>query len=411
MNCVSPTTPHRTIRSATVSAGAALAILIICTAQAALAQTETILYQFCSLAACADGDTPGAALLMDASGNLYGTTIYGGQNGLGALYEINADGEEKVLYSFGATPSDGIYPDGGGALIMDAKGNLYGATSEGGSANKGTVFQVTPEGVETVMYSFCALSGCADGLAPLSGLARDQEGNLYGVTFEGGAYSLGTVFKLSPNGNETVLHSFQGGTDGLYPEGGLVTDSHGILAGTTFFGGGGGYGTVFKITTDGAESVIYAFCTKQNSQLCTDGQSPSTTLLLDKSGNIYGTTYAGGPYDMGTVFRIDANGVEKILHNFSGGLTDGSYPVGGLILDNDGSLYGTAGGGGAHYCGVVFKIDSSGTETILHNFADNHIDGIAPYGTLVVDSTGNLFGVTGGGGSNNYAGTVFELIP
>jgi uncharacterized repeat protein (TIGR03803 family) len=401
----------------------ALATLLLgmtLTSQSAFAQTESTLYNFCVLTNCADGQEPLAGLLRDASGNLYGTTSSGGAYGQGAVYQLSTDGSEKVLHSFGATASDGEEPYG--SLVKDNKGNLYGTTGGGGAHNGGVVFKLSLKGAETILYNFCSTGGtaCTDGAGPLGGLIFDKEGALYGTTIGGGAFNLGTVFKLSPSGAETVLHSFAGGADGMTPESTLAMDAAGNLYGTTFQGGddnfcqGYGCGTVFKVSPAGTETVVYAFCTPDSSQ-CTDGFEPVGSVILDKKGNLYGTTYTGGKDDFGTVFRISSTGAEKILHAFTNGGTDGAWPYAGLAMDGAGNLYGTTiEGGTSGNIGTVFEISSTGEETILHRFTGPPGDGGYPEAPLVMDSEGNLYGTTAGGGmgyGGAGGGTVFKVIP
>ena len=221
--------------SGTLAGGNITIANIACTAGV----NESVLYSF---GTGIDGQNPYAGLIQDASGNLYGTTLYGGTNNLGTVFKVTPAGVETVLYSFG-TGTDGQYPRAG--LIQDASGNLYGTTMQGGTKNKGTVFKVTPAGVETVLYSF---GTGTDGQTPFAGLIQDASGNLYGTTFEGGTNGLGTVFKVTPVGVETVLYSFGAGIDGQTPYARLIQDASGNLYGTTFQGGTNGLGTVFKIS-------------------------------------------------------------------------------------------------------------------------------------------------------------------
>jgi uncharacterized repeat protein (TIGR03803 family) len=331
------------------------------------AGNETVLYSFVG---SDEGFTPVGGLTRDAAGNLYGTTYYGGtgycsddsfDDGCGTVFKLDTAGQETVLHSFGNSP-DGANPYA--ALIRDGSGNLYGTTMYGGTYGLGTVFKVTPSGQETVLYSF---KGGSDGGVPYAGLVRDKRGNLYGTAVLGGTYSLGTVFKLDPAGKETTLHSFKGVPDGQSPVGSLILDSEGNLYGTTNNGGTGGpcsqpndgCGTVFEVMSTGKERVLYSF--KGVSKH--DGSSPEAKLVRDAAGNIYGTTVGGGatcgPGGCGTVFMLNNAGKETIFHNFTNG-DDGGYPIGGPVLDAKGNLYGTTSSGGSTECeggcGVVFKI-------------------------------------------------------
>ncbi len=254
---------------------------------------------------------------------------------------------------------------------------------------------------EQVLHSF---TGGTDGAYPEAGLVRDAAGNLYGTTAHGGAYGYGTVFRVSASGTETVLHSFTyNGTDGVDPEAGLVRDTAGNLYGTTAQGGAYTYGTVFEVSASGTETVLHSFTGGA------DGASPYAGLVRDAAGNLYGTTVSGGAYNYGTVFEVSASGTETVLHSFTGG-TDGRNPGAGLVRDAAGNLYGTTAYGGSYSNGTVFEVSASGTETVLHSFTGG-TDGAYPGEGgpgLVRDAAGNLYGTTGEGGAYNY-GTVFEV--
>ena len=311
----------------------------------------------------------------------YGTTPYGGAHVAGVVFRLTAAGKYKVLHSFCALNNckDGMNPQG--ALVLDQKGNLYGTTQYGGAYGAGVAFRVTPQGKETTFYSFCAQGPpCTDGANPSAGLIFDQEGNLYGTTYRGGTdpfgcggYGCGVAFKLTLEGKEKVLYSFcaqSGCPDGTQPYAGVVFDRKGNLYGTA--GGGahldcGGYppagcGVVFKLNPEGKETVLYSFCAQTN---CTDGAGAYGGLIVDRLGNLYGTA-AGGTYEAGVVFKLTPKGKETVLYSLcsKGGCTDGDYPYGGLVLDQKGSLYGTTFYGGfGNYpyncysgCGVVFKL-------------------------------------------------------
>jgi uncharacterized repeat protein (TIGR03803 family) len=298
-------------------------------------------------------------------------------------------------------------------LVRDAAGNLYGATYYGGASDLGSVFKIDTTGAETVLYSFNG--GSSDGSNP-AGLIRDANGNLYGTTEFGGASNAGTVFKLDTTGAETVLYSFVGPpTDGSRPQARLVRDSGGSLYGTTLLGGSsnncaGGCGTVFRLDTTGTESVLHNFAGSP-----TDGAFPVAGLVRDASGNLYGTTKSGGSSSScsdgcGTIFELDPTGKETVLHSFGKKRSDGSTPTGDLVLDAAGNLYGTTEFGGRvrcipSGCGTVFRLDTTGAETVLHSFGKTRRDGKFPYAGLVLDAAGNLYGTTvQGGGSNNCVG-------
>jgi uncharacterized repeat protein (TIGR03803 family) len=320
----------------------------------------------------------------------------------------------SVLYKFHGKP-DGANPSAG--VIRDATGNHYGTTNVGGAYNAGTVFKVSTTG-ETVLYSFCpAGPPCTDGAFPSAGLIRDAEGNLYGTTGSGGSgcasNGCGVVFALDTTGKETVLYAFAGGTDGSNPSGGLIQDAKGNFYGTTSFGGGSGCrngagcGTVFKLDTTGTETVLHSFGGNP------DGQSPGAGVIQDAAGNLYGTTFLGGVYNKGTVFKLSNTGVETVLRSFKA-ITDGSGPD-RLIHDAKWNLYGTASSGGSGKCGgagcgVVFKLDLTGKETVLNRFLDAK-DGIDPEGGVIRDRRGNIYGTTyaGGTGCSEGCGVVFKL--
>jgi uncharacterized repeat protein (TIGR03803 family) len=410
---------------------------------------ETVLHSFTG---GADGSYPNG-LIRDPTGNLYGTTTEGGgASGAGVVFKIDQSGNETVLYSF-MGGNDGGFSDAG--VIRDLQGNLYGTTSGGGALRAGVVFKVDRSGNETVLYSF---TGGNDGGSPYAGLVRDPAGNFYGTTAFGGASGLGVAFKVDPSGNETVLHTFTRGPEGNQPDlAGVILDAFGNLYGTNAFGGAGGQGAVYKLDPSGNATVVYAFPGDTDGQypynngviLGSDGQLYGTTALggktgdgvvyqlnvdgnesvlyslatltangfarptggviRDSKGNLYGTTFIGQAdvgYGYGVVYKVDASGCSTVLHNFTNG-PDGANPYGGVILDSKGNLYGTASGGGASQAGVVFKIDRSGNETVLYSFTGD-ADGGYPYGSLILDQESNLYGTTNGGGASG-AGVVFKI--
>jgi uncharacterized repeat protein (TIGR03803 family) len=303
-------------------------------------------------------------------------------------------------------------------LFRDARGNLYGTTVSGGAPiNSGTVFRVDATGKEKVLHRFTNLAG---GLNPVAGVIRDAAGNLYGTTQLGGDASCndpgpgcGVVFKLDPRGTQTVLYAFRGLPDGNQPLSNLTRDAAGNLYGTTLYGGAqctniDGCGTVFKVDATGQETILYTFTGGA------DGGAPIGGLVRDATGNLYGTTAGFGTYDDGVVFRLDPSGKETVLYSFKGG-TDGASPLGGLVRSPDGSFYGTTEDGGSAACnsgcGTVFKLDPHGHEIILHSFTGG-ADGAYPNAVLVRDSAGNLYGTANEGGNPNCGcGTVFKIRP
>jgi uncharacterized repeat protein (TIGR03803 family) len=390
----------------------ACAVLVLCatTAIALPAQTLTTLYSFCSQSGCPDGYYPEAGLVQATNGDLYGTTS-GFPYGYGTVFKITPGGTLTTLYSFCSQTNctDGDGPDAG--LVQAANGNFYGTTQGGGANNGGTVFKITSGGTLTTVYRFCSQSGCTDGGEPYAGLVQAANGDLYGTTYGGGANDRGTVFKITPSGTLTTLYRFcpqNGCTDGAGPEAGLVQAANGDLYGTTANGGPNGYGTVFKITPSGTLTTLHTFCSQGVYPNCTDGYSPYAGLVQAANGDFYGTTCCGGATGDGTVFKITPSGTLTTLHSFN--RTDGGSPYAGLVQAADGDFYGTTVYGGANNYGTVFKIASGGTLTTLYSFCSQSgcTDGRSPYAGLVQDTNGDFYGTTFEGGSNND-GTVFRL--
>jgi uncharacterized repeat protein (TIGR03803 family) len=386
---------------------------------AAQGQGFSVLHAF---AGGSDGFDPiYGSLILDASGSLYGVTSLGGggacSGGCGTVFKVSPSGVMTILYGFTGATTDGKYPEG--TLVMDAEGNLYGTTSGGGTSGDacnnygcGTVYKLDSNGVETVLYNF---SGGVDGATPNAGLVRDSAGNLYGTTYLGGLYNWGTAFMVDPSGNETVLHNFNGaGGDGGDVIGGLIRDSAGNLYGTTQGGGISGCvpglnigcGTIYEINPSGDETVLFKFPYPP-----TDGEWPGDEhLVRDHAGNFYGTSQGGTSNpSYGKVFKLDPAGELTVLHSFTGG-AGGSDPWAGLVRDSQGNLYGTtSGGGGAKCfdgCGIVFKLSPTGKFTVMHEFTGGP-DGGVPFTGLVLDSAGNLYGMTLEGGIGD--GVVFKI--
>jgi uncharacterized repeat protein (TIGR03803 family) len=361
-----------------------------------------------------DGQYPSAGLTPDGAGNLYGTTHSFAIDGAGLVFALNKNRNgkyaEKVLYKFGNFP-DGLHPNG---VIRSKRGALFGTTNSGGQSSSGDVFALAPDGREKELYAF---TGGSDGRMPISGVIRDKAGNLYGTTIWGGAHNKGVVFKLAKTKGaaytETVVHSFGEGRDGVQPDAGLMADKAGNLYGTTIVGGrgkcsAGGCGTVYKIAPDGTETVLYDF--KGGS----DGNYPYAGVIEDSHGNLYGTAYVGGASNNGVVFKLAPDGTETVLYSFAGG-SDGAHPYGGVIVDDTGNLYGTTEYGGASNLGTVFSLAPDGTETVLHSFTGGS-DGSYPQAGLIADDAGNLYGTTQYGGTGECnpllppgCGVVFEI--
>jgi uncharacterized repeat protein (TIGR03803 family) len=408
------------------------------------ASEEKVLHTFNLTQTSKDGAWPYASLIFDAAGNLYGTTYYGGatntceNSGCGTVFQLrpgtNGKWKEKVVHTFKYNRKDGVYPQS--SLVFDAAGNLYGTTYAGGSANScqnlgcGIVFKLTPGAggtwTETVLHNFSWND--EDGFNPMAGLIFDGAGNLYGTTSAGGSYGEGTVFELTPQAGgtwtETVLHSFAGGSsDGASPYAGVIMDATGNLYGTTYAGGGSsfckisrssGCGTVFQLAPGAGgtwtETVLYIFPYFRSAT----GSHPYAGLISDAMGNLYGTTVNGGGHGYGSVFKLTpgAGGTwtEKVLHSFND--DDGDAPYGSLIFDAAGNLYGTT-SGGARAVGSVFKLlpgaDGKWTEKVVHSFSSEG-GGWNPHASLIFDAAGNLYGTTLDGGAYND-GTVFEITP
>ena len=363
------------------------------------AQTLTVLYSF---KGGTDGNGPVAGLVLDTTGNLYGTTQLGGSAGNGVVFKVDTTGAETVLHSF-TGKTDGGQPVAG--LLRDTAGNLYGTAEWGGSSNLGVVFKLTTTNKLVVLHSFSSVD---DGANPVASLVRDSSGNLYGTTCCGGDTGLldGTLFKISPTRNWTIMHSFGTSTDGQFPFAGLIRDSAGNLYGTTLRGGAFNFGTVFKVGASGNETVLYDFTGGA------DGAYPQAGLVRDGAGNLYGTTTGGGSASgnagNGVVFKLTPTGQETTLITFTGG-ADGALPYAGLIRDSAGNLYGTTSAGGTFQWGNIFKLDKTGKEAVLYNFTGG-ADGSCPMAGLIRDSAGNLYGTTQFGG-RTQSGVVFKLIP
>jgi uncharacterized repeat protein (TIGR03803 family) len=433
---------------------------------------QTVLYSFTG---GSDGGIPVAGLVFDGAGSLYGTTATGGvsgqqcsfsynENGCGVVFKLSPSAHgawaESVLYAFNGYPNDGQAPLA--SLLFDTAGNLYGTTVRGGAFLYGTVFELSPSAggqwTETILYVF---TGNTDGTFPYAGLTFDSSGNLYGTTTIGGDLNCnqssrgpdgcGVVFQLTNNGKgtwtESVLHTFTS-SDGAFPQGNLVFDTAGNLYGTTPSGPGvacgGGCGTVFRLKPNSdhswTQSILYNF------EGVADGAGPVAGVVLDRAGHLYGTTQSGGGslscvLGCGTVFELKpgpkSTWTEKVIHRFGsrdvvGSGSDGSLPMAGLLLDQQGDLYGTAASGGSlggfcsDYgvyggCGTVFRL----AHAVRHKWATSLVyafppgsEGLGPSGGLISDSSGNLYGTTTGGGTNECSsfsgggggcGTVFQL--
>ncbi len=350
-----------------------------------------------------------AQVVQGTDGNLYGTSG-GGANNAGTVFRVGLQGTLTTLHSFCSETNctDGDLPTE--ALVLASDGDLYGTTYQGGLNNMGTVFRITQGGTLTAIYSFCSQFGCTDGAHPTAGLIQATNGNFYGTTSAGGGY--GTVFKITPTGKLTTLHSFSP-PEGEEPTG-LIQATDGNFFGTAPRGGINDAGTVFKITPGGNLTTLYRFCGQFN---CTDGANPLNRLVQAADGSFYGTTYAAGDltcnegFGCGTVFKITAGGRLTTIHRFEA--TDGVQPMAGLVQATDGNLYGTTLGGGdlgcnpPNGCGTIFNVAPGPMLTTLHRFEST--DGRFLFGSLVQATDGSFYGATGNGGGPYDDGTIFSL--
>jgi len=396
--------------------------LVALSATSAKAATDVV-YSF---AGDEDGEYPSTELVVDGAGNLYGTSVQGGEIGGGTVFELTPSGNgwiHTVLYSF-TGGADGGQPYGG--VAIDAQGNLYGTTVIGGNGGIcveegcGVVYKLTKSGgnwTQTVLYNF---TGGDDGYGPGSGLTIGKDGSLYGMTPTGGAYGLGVIFQLKADqGGHSrfrVIHAFTGGSDGGTGSAGRLLDENGTLYGVATVGGAYGKGTAFRLkpTQSGPWNLttIYAFKGQP------DAGFPYGGLARDGSGNLYGTTYYDGANNLGSVYQLSPSSLgkwrERVLHSFEGG-ADGSNSISNLVFDAAGNLYGTTSEGGSPgcSCGTIFKLtrgdNGSWTESVVHSFTGPP-DGAYPYNGMVGDSEGNFFGATVHGGEDNE-GSVYQLTP
>jgi uncharacterized repeat protein (TIGR03803 family) len=418
-----------------------LALATLAVAPRAMAQQEKqekAVYTFTNLMGGLD---PQGGLVFDKAGNIYGVTSEGGQFGDGTVFKLtittNGGAVESVLHSFKPDGQDGLIPNGG--LILDASGNLYGTTYSGGSRlcpyylgtqGCGTVYELIlqPDGAwtEQILHEFTG--GGRDGANPEAGLVFDAAGNLYGTTYYGGSSTrcstqygktgCGTAFELMPGGDgawqEKLLFNFYPNA-GTNPIAGLTLDASGNLYGTTPYAGTGSNGTVFELTASASgvwnEAVLhnFAFGTK-------DGADPESGVSFDSSGNLYGTTFLGGDEGYGTLYKLMPSGagtwIETILHSFQGNHSDAAQPgPGALVLDSAGNLYGATGTGGTGFEGTVFQFSPSAggdwTENILYSFSPGY-SGYYPFSGVILDSAGDIYGTTGDYGGNNKS--VYEIV-
>ncbi|MGD0214438.1 MAG: choice-of-anchor tandem repeat GloVer-containing protein [Terriglobales bacterium] len=411
---------NESLTLALLSALVLMAILILMTAPPAAAQTETLLYAFTG---GTDGGQPFAHLASDGAGNFYGTTAVGGL-GYGTVFEVSPNGNggwnETVLHAF-TDGADGGYPLAS-PVIFDSHGNIYGTTAKGGANGFGVFFELSPAGKswnETVLYNFASGVG---GVYPFNGLIMDSAGNFYGTdnVYQSGHAITEGVFELSQSGgswtekviydNEVAVANFGGG--------GLTMDSAGNIFGIS----SGGFlpQIVFELSPNGhgvwKSTVLHSFAKRYYAE---------GAPVLDKSGNLYGTTASGGASNNGTVYKLSPgkNGkwTEDVVYAFKGGTQDGSAPNAGIVFDAAGNIYGTTAGGGPSNDGTVFELVAPGgkgnhqyREKVLWSF--NGADGSQPFGSLILDSAGNIYGVAPFGDNRGCTndtgcGVVFEVTP
>jgi len=402
--------------------------------RAARAATDTVIYSFGNFPY---GLNPSGTLIRGANGNLYGTTNQGGTYNLGVVFEWSSSGY-KVLHSFqggadGASPSAGV--------TIDPAGNLYGTTYSGGPANAGVVYKIAAGGEETVVYAF---TGGTDGGNPYAGVILDSAGNLYGTTVYGGSANLGLVYEITPAGQETVLYTFTGAPAGVYPYGGVISDPDGNLYGTTFGEPYPAYvpGTIFKLGTTGQMTVLFTFkssatkaglvrdsagdlygtVTEAIFELTTSGSLKTlhtfddigpneleSGLAMDAAGNLYGTTQKSGTAGPGTVYELTTAGQLETLYHFPGASASAhpasTGPTPGVTLDSAGNIYGATPYGGM--AGVIFELPGYGPASILYTFVPAP-RGTYPYNPVVRDQQGNLYGTTINGGATNW-GVIYKI--
>lgn len=395
---------HRTSKVVT----ALIALLFVFSiSRSAQSQTYKVIYNFTGNGS--DGATPYGGPTLDRAGNVYGTTYLGGSDGSGSVYRLSPHGSSWTytsLYSFKGG-ADGAAP-AFGSLVLAGRKALLGTTESGGFF--GTAFAICNcPGREIELHSF---GTGTDGAQPMGGLVLDAAGNYYGTTNLGGTFGNGTVFGGKRSGSkwtQAVLYNFTGGNDAVNPVAGVSLDAAGNIYGTTSFGGAYSGGTIYQLTRSGShwtESILYNF------QGLDDGQNPVGGVVLDKAGNLYGTTFDGGVNGGGTVYQLSLKGgtwTFTVLYSFTG-----SYggPYNKLTLDANGDIYGFTNGDGANGLGSVFKLTpgkGGWTFTDLHDFAGGD-DGASPYGSVAVDASGNVFGTAAVGGTSNQ-GLVFEITP
>jgi uncharacterized repeat protein (TIGR03803 family) len=418
-------------KTETMKMACMITVFCVAVAVAAPAQTVSTIADFDQT----NGGSPNGPLVQGPNGNLYGTTMLGGtssrcdaQYGCGTVFEITPDGTLTTLYNFCSQPScaDGRTPVGG--LALAANGNFYGITSLKSANQNGTIFEITPEGTLTTLYSFCSQANCTDGKNPAGALIQASNGNLYGVTTNGGSAThcdngCGTIFQVTPAGQFSTVFTFCLETecthDGRNPEAGMVQAANGNFYGTTTAGGkNGDEGTIFEFTSAGTLKTLYNFCALSG---CADGWEPLAAMIQARNGNLYGTTQFGGAHEGGSAFEITPTGTFSTLYSFcaQSNCADGANPLSQLTQATDGSFYGTTWAGGANDDGTAYRLSPAGIEKTLYSFCSQTdcADGLLPNPALVQATNGTLYGVTIQGGSDlngcnsigGGCGTIFSL--
>jgi uncharacterized repeat protein (TIGR03803 family) len=356
---------------------------------------------------------PAGGVIFDAAGNLYGTTVYGGSAGnAGAVFSYSPV-SDSVSIAFAFDGNNGSEP--GGALTLDGNGNVYGIAQGGGEAGCGVLFEIPAEGSESTFLNFGSTNVCN----PNGGVELNSQGDFYGISEFQGTSGAGQIYQISPSGAFASLYNFMNSPDGALPMATPLLSNAGNFFGTTAFGGVDacsalqeGCGVVYEYSSL-SESILYSF-----TNYGTDGSFPMGSLVMDAKGNLYGTTYAGGLADLGIVFALSPPAKQgegwkrTTLHQFSGG-SDGAHPGGGLVMDSQGNIYGTTYQGiGKTKYGTVFKFSTTPPRqfTTLYTFAGPPNEGAYPAGVLALDAQGNLYGITQGGGNSNL-GTLYKLSP
>jgi len=405
---------------------AVCSVLALCAGPAA-ADPLKIIHTFVNVA---KGARPSAALTSDADGNLYGTTYTGAPDGNGTVFELSPPphGKKKwkqiVLHRFSKNVKNGIYPES--SVILDASGNLYGTASGGGINSAGTVFELVRPAQAGGKWKYIVLhrfTGGSDGGTPRGTLVFGADGALYGAAGFGGASGAGLIYRFSQNRKgpwkEVVLYNFTNGADGGYPYCRPIFDSMGNMYGTTLNGGDAGNGVVFELTPPAQGETIWTETVLHSFDAADDGSEPRTGVIMDAAGDLYGTTESGGNVGYGAVFEVSppAQGhgawTENVIYNFDFSPNGGSPGYSGLVIDASGNLYGTTQTGGTDENGVVFELSPQGggawTENVLHTFQGTP-DGAQPESGLLLGADGLLYGTTFYGGDADNSGTVFSTV-